>query len=1474
MNRRRFALFALLLIVAAVTQANPVDLKTAREVALKFMNANTKTPLRGVQDLQLVKTYNIERGEAAFHVFNTPNGFVIVSADDCATPILGYSDEGRPFDTENNPIQLQEYLQGFVDQIQYGIENRLKADEKIVLQWQQVKTTGRMTNNRSYDAVEPLVSALWDQGCYYNAMCPEDPNGYCGGHVPTGCGATAMGMIMHYWGFPTHGKGSLSYKPYSYPEQFVDFGAATYDWTNMPNQLDENSTQEEVDAVSMLLWHCGVALYTNYHALSSSVEGGMVPDAFVEYFNYSEEIISLTKHIAYDVDYNLWFNLIKNNLLIGCPVYYMGNNPNDGHGWVCDGFDSEDLLHFNWGWSGANNGYYSLYSGIGYSMHSAVFNIIPTCDASVTYQISMSSQPNNGGTTSGSGTFTAGQVCNLSANANNGYVFENWTENGVVVSSNPDYSFVITKDRHLEAHFAPSSTISINATPNIYGSGTVSGAGEYEYGQECLLIAEANEGFEFAYWTEYDEVVSMEAAFSFNVVRDRDLKAVFISHELHCNIVFDLSLNGCCSWGGNYLYVDYGDGTSEQFTLENSLGECFVREVINGNTITLSWISGELPSALCFFSVSYMDGQKIYTSPMGYDHEDLDFQFVANCQVQPKNITATVNSEAMGSVKGAGIYVEGGYCVLVAIPNPGCSFAYWAEDGEMVSDRALYAFSVFDDRSLEAVFTMPLSVTASSNLENTGIINGTGAYIYNQECTLTAIPNDGFEFMYWTEGDTIVSVDINYTFKVKTSRNLIAHFVEEGTTCNIVFELFNIWGEPISGWEGNCLVVGRDSFLEYLSLKDNERHAILPRKIIDGNTVSLSWIAGNYNYMIGSKFVIHYENGYPIVECTNPGFEYSDGFVVDCDEAYLPHVVDAVSMGHGSVSGSGTYEAGETCLLTAVPEEGYQFLKWTENGVVVSRDAEYAFPVYADRNLVAHFAEIGTICNLGIHLNWNSFWNGNFLVVDFGDETLERFTVEKDCTDYSIAIVDGSFVSLSWISGFNSIACSFEITYENGSLLYHGDQLDGNFQYAFVFNCDGSLSYNINAMVFPQGGGIVEGLGNYDPGETCNLTAIPSEGYTFINWTEGGQAVSTDVNYSFNVTNNRNLVANFWLENGGIITFIDENVKSICIEHWDFDGDGELSYGEAAAVTSLDNAFTLKDGISSFDELQCFIQLITINDEEFRWCSSLSSIALPNSIISIGNYAFENCSSLVSIKIPSSVTSIGDGAFNNCGSLIHVTVQGKTPPSLGWRVFEGVDHGIPVYVPCGSLSAYQNAVGWNEFTHFIEMCEVTQTTTLNPGWNWFSSYIAYDESVVESLRSQLDALGGTALIKSQSAFASNGTGQWTGSLMGFNNSQLYMIQIDEGVTLTLNGVAAVPSEHPITLKPGWTWMGFVVGETLTLEQVFANVTPNEGDIIKGQGGFSSYSSENGWTGSLNALEPGKGYIYLNNGTADITLIYP
>ena len=110
--KRSFTLF-LLLFAIVTAKANPIDQNLAREVGAKFLHASALLKSDNPAQLQLATIYRTANNDAAFYVFNTSNGYVMVSADDCATPILGYSGS-QIFTGDDLPIQLEEYLQHFV----------------------------------------------------------------------------------------------------------------------------------------------------------------------------------------------------------------------------------------------------------------------------------------------------------------------------------------------------------------------------------------------------------------------------------------------------------------------------------------------------------------------------------------------------------------------------------------------------------------------------------------------------------------------------------------------------------------------------------------------------------------------------------------------------------------------------------------------------------------------------------------------------------------------------------------------------------------------------------------------------------------------------------------------------------------------------------------------------------------------------------------------------------------------------------------------------------------------------------------------------------------------------------------------------------------------------------------------------------------------------------------------------------------
>ena len=221
----------------------------------------------------------------------------------------------------------------------------------------------------------------------------------------------------------------------------------------------------------------------------------------------------------------------------------------------------------------------------------------------------------------------------------------------------------------------------------------------------------------------------------------------------------------------------------------------------------------------------------------------------------------------------------------------------------------------------------------------------------------------------------------------------------------------------------------------------------------------------------------------------------------------------------------------------------------------------------------------------------------------------------------------------SWIaSPIVYVPCGFSEAYSSISW--------GGFN-NFYGLCQGSVT----VVADPENGGTVSGGGTFEGGEQCTVTATANDGYTFEHWELDGVWVSSDVEYAFIVGGDMVLTAHFVSDDN--IVFADANVKSICIAHWDTNGDGELGYEEAASVTSLGNYFRNNKQITSFEELQYFVGLSSIGSNEFYGCSNLGSLTIPNSVTSIAGYAFYNCSGLVGVSYTGSIGQWCNISFND-----------------------------------------------------------------------------------------------------------------------------------------------------------------------------------------------------------------------------------
>lgn len=530
----------------------------------------------------------------------------------------------------------------------------------------------------------------------------------------------------------------------------------------------------------------------------------------------------------------------------------------------------------------------------------------------------------------------------------------------------------------------------------------------------------------------------------------------------------------------------------------------------------------------------------------------------------------------------------------------------------------------------------------------------------------------------------------------------------------------------------------------------------------------------------------------------------------------------------GSITGAGEYVSGSTCTLTASPNDGYTFLYWTENGEQVSSDIEYTFNVSSDRNLMAHFTSLYAIAVSSDPVDGGS-------ILGAGD-----YYYGTTCT--LVASANEGYAFLYWSENGERVSSTAEYSF----VVLSSRNLVAHF----------TLPYTISTIAKPAYCGTVTGAGEYGCGSICTLTATVNDGCHFFGWMENGGIVSANLEYSFVVNGDQELYALYASDN---IHFADAAVKAICVANWDTNGDGELSYTEAAAVTNLGTVFLRKGGITSFNELRYFTGLTSIDNNAFRVCANLTSVVFPNTINSIGYQAFAECSRLSSITIPCSVTSIGDYAFRNCSGITLITSLAVTPPSMNENAFYGISvDDVEVRVPCGMGDDYYGASGWNAFWLIIDDYDcgtIYQSSELSIGWNWWTSNGYYS-----SIGHIQTALGDDLLLI-----------QSKEGVPGFiEPEQMYKILICAPCTLKL-WVIEPSASITVNINLGENWFGFI-GSEKTVAAAFANFTPAEGDkVISQDEGFAVF--ENGeWHGTLETLQPGKGYVYVSNATEPKTLV--
>lgn len=342
--RKILSVIVVLFVFSSVLFSKSVDSTEIVSVVEGFIDLNYD----GVESFSVKSIESLKDDEKSFIVLVrlNPEGWVLISADDVAEPVLGFSFES---DFDRAYFEKNEGLQYVVSGYDNQIETLKRERDERNPEWDRLKKKQQLKSEAP--SVSPLIKVEWNQDSGWNSSAPADPNGP-GGHAYVGCVAVSMGQAMTVFQYPDAPEGKKAYSHVDYGTLSVNYDAyGEYNWSNM-------ITSSPNSDIADLLYHCAVAVEMDFGSDGSGSITSKTVYALRNYFTYAPTVRSLER-VENTQD---WIDILNEELLAGRPLIYSGdaNDGRAGHAFNIDGVSLNGFYHLNWGWSGINNGYFNI----------------------------------------------------------------------------------------------------------------------------------------------------------------------------------------------------------------------------------------------------------------------------------------------------------------------------------------------------------------------------------------------------------------------------------------------------------------------------------------------------------------------------------------------------------------------------------------------------------------------------------------------------------------------------------------------------------------------------------------------------------------------------------------------------------------------------------------------------------------------------------------------------------------------------------------------------------------------------------------------------------------------------------------------------------------------------------------------------------------------------------------------------------
>jgi uncharacterized protein (TIGR02145 family)/uncharacterized repeat protein (TIGR02543 family) len=726
--------------------------------------------------------------------------------------------------------------------------------------------------------------------------------------------------------------------------------------------------------------------------------------------------------------------------------------------------------------------------------------------------ITVSASPTEGGTVSvsGSGYYFSGDNCTVTATPADGYTFAYWTNNGMEVSTDATYQFTVSENSALVASFVvDAESVEINgikwATRNVDAPGTFADAPEsagmfYQWNSKTgWSSSDPLTSSDGSYWrTSQPSALEWERAndpcpAGWRVPTFEEFFNLFYSNG---------NVNGAWTIQNGVNGYLFGDAPNTVF-LPAAGYRYYDSTLYNDREVGFYWTNSAYNDDDETYHYLFAFDESIGVD-YGPDYPDLGSSVRCVQDDGLRTVAVSVNPAAGGTASGGGTYSVGTTCTLTATANSGYTFINWAFDGSVVSTDASITFEVLENHTVAANFALTSEVGVAGAVE----INGVKWATLNVDApgTFAATPESAGMFYQWnrkvgwssinplvnSEGGTTwdSSLPSGETWEAANDPCPEGWRMPTKAEQQSLLDAGSSWTTQ-NGIEGRIFGAAPNTiFLPAANNRDNDGGII----IINYDNTGFYWSSTN---SFGRLYFLLFDE-YRVNNADNENTKTALSVRCVADERTV--TVSSNPAAGGSISGGGSYMLGTSCTLTATANSGYAFVNWTENGAEVSTEATYQFSVTANRTLVANFARLFTVTVSSNPTDGGTLSGG-------GD-----YLSGTNCT--LTATVNSGYTFVNWTE--NGSVVSTEATYQFS--VTANRTLVANFD-------DGRRAVDVSSN--PAAGGTTSGGGRYTIGTNCTVTATANNGYTFANWTENGTVVSTETSYTFEVSANCTLVANF-----------------------------------------------------------------------------------------------------------------------------------------------------------------------------------------------------------------------------------------------------------------------------------------------------------------------------------------------------------